>query len=61
MIGLTVKEIQKSNLGIGSPMDGRREFRGEANLKRCVLSFKWNVDKDNELWVSGGSSTVLEQ
>ena len=23
------------------------------SLKRCVLSFKWNVDRDNELWASG--------
>ena len=27
--------------------------RGEG-LKRWVLSFEWNVERDNELWVSGG-------
>ena len=36
--------------------------RGKANLKRCVLSFKRNVERDNELWdLVGGSSRVLEQ
>ena len=28
--------------------------RGKANLKRWVLSFERNVERDNELWVSGG-------
>ena len=28
--------------------------RGKANLKRCVLSFERNVERDNELRVSGG-------
>ena len=28
--------------------------RGKANLKRCVLIFEQNVDKDNKLWLSGG-------
>ena len=35
--------------------------RGKANLKRWVLSFEQNVETDNELGVSGGSSRVLEQ
>ena len=29
-------------------------LRGKANLKRCVLSFEQNVERDNELRVSGG-------
>ena len=28
--------------------------RGKANLKRCVLSFERNVERDYELRVSGG-------
>ena len=28
--------------------------RGKANLKRCVLSFERNVERDNELRVSDG-------
>ena len=28
--------------------------RGKANLKRCVLSFERNVERDNNLRVSGG-------
>ena len=31
-----------------------REFKGEANLKRCVLRFERNVERDNELGVFGG-------
>ena len=30
------------------------ERMGEVNLKRCVLSFERNVERDNELRVSGG-------
>ena len=53
-IGLKVKEKQESNPGRQS--DGRKgeNSRGKANLKRCVLSFEQNVERDNELWVSGG-------
>ena len=35
---------------------------GKASLKRCVLSFEQNIDRDNELWVSGGGgSRFMEQ
>ena len=31
---------------------------GKANLKRCVLSFERNVERDNELRVSGGRESL---
>ena len=41
------------------------QFKGKANLKKCVLTFEWNVDRDNELRVSGGrefqSHTLTKQ
>ena len=53
-IGLKVKEKQESNLGRQSDDRMGENSRGKANLKRWVLSFEQNVERDNELWVSGG-------
>ena len=53
-IGLKVKEKQESNPGRQSDDRMGENSRGKANLKRWVLSFERNVERDNELRVSGG-------
>ena len=53
-IGLKVKEKQESNPGRQSDDRMGENSRGKANLKRWVLSFDRNVERDNELRASGG-------
>ena len=53
-IRLKVKEKQESNPGRQSDDRMGENSRGEANLKRWVLSFERNVETDNELRVLGG-------
>ena len=39
-------KVKKNNrIQVGSSMD-RREFKGKANLKKCVFSFERNVERD---------------
>ena len=52
-IGLKVKEKQESNPDRQSDDMMVENSRGKANLKRWVLSFERNVERDNELQVSG--------
>ena len=52
---LKVKEKQESNPGRQS--NGYRigeNSRGGGDVKRCVLNLERNVERDNELRVSGG-------
>ena len=53
-IELKVKEKQESNPGRQSDDRMGKNSRGKVNLKRWVLSFERNVERDNELRVSGG-------
>ena len=39
----------------------RREFKGKANLKKCILSLDWNIETKSYICLVEASTGVMEQ